>query len=229
MNIFAVHEDPRMAALQLPDKLIPKMIVESAQMLSTAHRVLDGDEKADMLHLYKKAYENHPSTIWVRQDAMNYWWLWMHALTLCEEYKWRFCPDGNLHLAKNHKTESVIHALQELPLNIPANKDTNWEVLADLPLCMPDQYKESGSSQPSHNHQWYATESYQKFVTQDKPYMQDVFKAYARAITRKSHWKDHHSNSSEIDYPPDWVTRNATPEQRKHIDLHKLMNPETAI
>ena len=221
MNIFAVNEDPRLAALQLPDKLIPKMIVESAQMLSTAHRVLDGDEKADMLHLYKKAYENHPSCIWVRKDAMNYWWLWMHALTLCEEYKWRFLDHGINN--KTHKTESVIHALQELPLNIPAEKDTNWEVLADLPLCMPDQYKtENGYDQR-------ATEAYQSFVTRDKPYMEDVFKAYTRAITRKSHYKDHHSNSSGMDYPPDWVTRNATPEQKKHIDLYKLMNPETAI
>lgn len=220
MNIFAVHEDPRLAALELPDKLIPKMIVESAQMLSTAHRVLDGDEKANMLQLYKKAYENHPSTIWVRQDAMNYWWLWMHALTLCEEHKWRFSDESGIAL---HKTVPVIHALQELPLNIPAKKESSWEVLADLPLCMPDQYKQGS------NHHMYTTESYQQFVTQDKSYMQDVFKAYARAITRKAHWKDHHTNFSEVDYPPQWVTRNATPEQRKHIDLHKLMNPESAI
>ena len=225
MNIFAVHEDPRLAALELPDKLIPKMIVESAQMLSTAHRVLDGDQKADMLHLYKKAYENHPSTIWVREDAMNYWWLWMHALTLCEEYKWRFSPDEQ-SLANPHKTESVIHALQELPLNIPANKDANWEVLQDLPLCMPDQYKQSGNG---NYHQYYATESYQKFVTQDKPYMQDVFKAYTRAIQKKELFKEHYSNASGVDYPPQWVTGHATPEQKKHIDLHKLMNPETAI
>jgi len=219
MNIFAVSDDPRMAALELPDKLIPKMIVESAQMLSTAHRVLDGDERADMLHLYKKAYENHPSCIWVRKDAMNYWWLWMHALTLCEEYKWRFSDEGGIAV---HKTETVIHALQELPLNIPANKDTNWEVLADLPLCMPDQYKEGI------DHASYTVNSYQQFVTQDKPYMQDVFKAYTRAIQKKESSKANYDNSS-LNYPPQWVTRNATPEQKKHIDLHKLMNPETAI
>ena len=151
---------------------------------------------------------------------MNYWWLWMHALTLCQEYRWRFTDEGGIAM---HKTETVIHNLQDLPLNIPANKDTNWEVLQDLPLCMPDQYKtENGYDQT-------ATAAYQKFVTQDKPYMQDVFKGYTRAIQKKNHYKDHHSNSSGIDYPPQWVTRNATPEQRKHIDLHKLMNPETAI
>ena len=220
MNIFAVNEDPRLAALELPDKLVPKMIVESAQMLSTAHLVLDSDAGADAKLLYKKAYENHPSTIWVQQDAMNYWWLWMHALTLCQEYRWRFTDEGGIAM---HKTETVIHALQELPLNIPVKKESNWEILEDLPLCMPDQYKQGS------DHRIYATESYQQFVTQDKPYMEDVFKAYTRAIQKKEHYKDHHGNSSGIDYPPHWVTRNATPEQKKHIDLHKLMNPEAAV
>ena len=220
MNIFAVNDDPRIAALQLPDKLIPKMIVESAQMLSTAHRVLDGDAGADAKGLYKKAYENHPSTIWVRKDAMNYWWLWMHALTLCAEYRWRFTDEGGIAM---HKTESVINALQDLPVNIPAEKDTSWEVLEDLPLCMPDQYKtENGYDQRT-------TQAYQSFVTRDKPYMEDVFKAYTRAIQKKQAYQDHHSNSSGVAYPPEWVTNYATAEQKKHIDLHKLMNPETAI
>ena len=220
MNIFAVSDDPRLAALELPDKLIPKMIVESAQMLSTAHRVLDGHAKADAKGLYKKAYENHPSCVWVRADAMNYWWLWMHALTLCEEYKWRFTDESGISM---HKTVPIIHALQELPLNIPTNKDTNWEVLQDLPLCMPDQYKTEGGYDQT------TTGAYQKFVTQDKPYMEDVFKAYTRAIQKKEANKDHYSDSSGVNYPPQWVTRNATAEQKKHIDLHKLMNPETAI
>ena len=217
MNIFAVNSDPRIAALELPDKLIPKMIVESAQMLSTAHRVLDGDAIADTKGLYQKAYENHPSCVWVREDALNYWWLWMHALTLCEEYKWRFSVDGNL---KSHKTVPVIHALQEPPVNIPKEKQIRVEVLEDLPLCMPDQYKETGA-------RWYgyAVDCYQKFVTQDKPYMQDVFKAYTRAITSKSE----DPTLSSVEYPPRWVAQNATAEQMKHITLHKLMNPESAV
>ena len=42
MNIFILDEDPVIAAKMLCDKHVPKMIVESAQMLSTAHRLLDG-------------------------------------------------------------------------------------------------------------------------------------------------------------------------------------------
>ena len=57
MNIFYVNENPTDAAICLPDKLVVKMPLESAQMLSTAHRVLDGDKRADSLGLYKTALE----------------------------------------------------------------------------------------------------------------------------------------------------------------------------
>jgi hypothetical protein len=43
VNIFILNEDPMIAAREQCDKHVVKMIVESAQMLSTAHRMLDGD------------------------------------------------------------------------------------------------------------------------------------------------------------------------------------------
>ena len=115
---------------------------------------------------------------------------------------------------------TVLREYSGLPVNIPKEKQMRVEVLEDLPLCMPDQYKETGS-------RWYgyAVDCYQKFVTQDKPYMEDVFKAYTRAITSKAE----DSTMSSVEYPPQWVAQNATPEQMKHITLHKLMNPESAV
>ena len=49
------------------------MILESAQMLSTAHRVLDNitDDR-----LYNKTHVNHPSSKWVRESAYHYNWLY---------------------------------------------------------------------------------------------------------------------------------------------------------
>ena len=44
MNIFALHQHPVVAAKQHCDKHVVKMILETAQLLSTAHRMLDGDE-----------------------------------------------------------------------------------------------------------------------------------------------------------------------------------------
>ena len=46
MNIFYLHPDPTIAAQMMCDKHVLKMVLETAQLLSTAHRELDGDEKA---------------------------------------------------------------------------------------------------------------------------------------------------------------------------------------
>lgn len=42
MNIFALHRDPKIAAAYHCDRHVVKMIVEYAQLLSTAHRMIDG-------------------------------------------------------------------------------------------------------------------------------------------------------------------------------------------
>ena len=43
MNIFYLHRSPKICAEMHCDKHVVKMILESGQMLSTAHRVLDGE------------------------------------------------------------------------------------------------------------------------------------------------------------------------------------------
>jgi hypothetical protein len=45
MNIFYLNKDLKIAAMEHKDKHCVKMILEYTQMLSTAHRELDGDEK----------------------------------------------------------------------------------------------------------------------------------------------------------------------------------------
>ena len=58
MNIFYLDRDTVVAALMMCDKHVVKMILESAQMLSTAHRVLDGDDYANETGMYKMAHKN---------------------------------------------------------------------------------------------------------------------------------------------------------------------------
>tara|TARA_R110000851_G_scaffold95852_1_gene208060 strand:+ start:1454 stop:1945 length:492 start_codon:yes stop_codon:yes gene_type:complete len=128
MNIFYLDSDPVVAANMMCDKHVVKMILESAQMLSTAHRVLDGDEYADKVGLYKLAHKNHPSTIWVRSSPLNYDWLWSHMKALMCEYTDRY--------NKHHATERLLESLAQLPSN------SDWGMpFTDPPQCMPEQYK----------------------------------------------------------------------------------------
>ena len=124
MNIFYLDKDPEIAAQMHCDKHVVKMILESAQMLSTAHRVLDGDKYAEKMGLYKLAHKNHPSTIWVRTSKKNYWWLWKHYDALMNEYTYRY--------GKIHATSRLRDALFKPPTNIDVDAP-----LTAPPQCMP--------------------------------------------------------------------------------------------
>ena len=145
MNIFVLNSEPYIAAREMCDKHVVKMIVESAQMLSTCHRVLDGSlEKRDSVSgkrkidyyklsdsresiLYKAAHLKHPCNIWIRESNANYKWLYDHFLALLSEYKWRY--------NKNHACGKLVDVLASTPINIPESR------LTTFPQAMPDDCK----------------------------------------------------------------------------------------
>jgi len=130
MNIFYLDKRPDDAAEMHCDKHCVKMILEYAQMLSTAHRELDGDVP-DIL--YKSTHKNHPSTIWTRSSKQHYDWLFRLFRMLRAEYAIR---DSD-HNFKVHKTwDKLGKLLETTPKNI---KDNGW---GDPPQCMPDHCKD---------------------------------------------------------------------------------------
>lgn len=108
MNIFFLDHTPALAARQHCDQHVPKMIIETAQMLSTAHHVLDGAPVYKVLKsgktsvkyvkddptLYKPTHVNHPSSIWCRGSAENYDFLYGIFRELSCMYTER---DGKFH------------------------------------------------------------------------------------------------------------------------------------
>jgi hypothetical protein len=132
VNIFYLDRDPAIAAQMMCDKHVVKMILESAQMLSTTHRVLDGDEYANEMGLYKLTHKNHPSSIWARSSELNYRWLWEHYVALMDEYTYRY--------GKTHATSRLRNALDKTPDNMPAIQLTDTP-RSDPPMCMPDYCK----------------------------------------------------------------------------------------
>jgi len=128
MNIFYLDRDPKIAAQLACDKHVVKMILESAQMLCTAHRVIDGDCRADEAGFYKMVHKNHPSTIWTRTSKKNYDWHWKYFDALLKEYTHRY--------GKHHATERLRNILFMPPLNIDREAP-----FTDPPQCMPDILK----------------------------------------------------------------------------------------
>ena len=129
MNIFYLHPDPLTTAEMHCDKHCVKMILETAQMLCTAHRSLDGDERADKLGMYKTAHLNHPSTQWVQGSRLQYEWAYHLFKFLCDQYTCRF--------NKVHLTDTKLRKI----LRTPPSSITDDHTYTQPPQCMPDQYK----------------------------------------------------------------------------------------
>ena len=145
MNIFYLDNRPDDAAEMHCDKHCVKMILEYAQMLSTAHRILDDDVHPD---LYKIAHKNHPSTIWTRSSKQHYDWLFRLFRQLSAEYTLRYSKGGDWGRdLKVHKTwEKLGKLLKKAPKNI---KDNGW---VDPPQCMPDNCKHDNTVEAYRNY-----------------------------------------------------------------------------
>ena len=149
------------------DKHCVKMILETAQLLSTAHRVLDGrlqigvsdtgrkvkrwvlPSELDKI-LYSATHMNHPSAVWCRENHSNYQWLHSLLVELCKEYTYRY--------GKIHKCEQIglVEALKQLPISI--NKGSFTEPTP----AMPEQYKVLNDSVTSY-HNYYNGEKQRMF------------------------------------------------------------------
>ena len=153
MNIFFLDPDPAICAEYHCDKHVVKMCVEYAQILSTAHRVIDGidlvlpDERETIV--YKTTHTNHPSTIWARSSRKNYAWLSLLWRFLLKEYTFRY--------NKIHKTSDLLFALSKVPNKLITDQ---W---SDPPPAMPDDCKVNNNSILSYQ-QYYVMEK-SKFAT----------------------------------------------------------------
>lgn len=145
MNIFYLHNNPKTCAQHHVDKHVVKMILEYAQLMSTAHRLLDGTmsvgtsasgrkktsyvlpDSRDSL-LYSATHSNHPSAKWTRHCEQNYRWLFNLWCELLEEYTYRY--------GKQHASSRLMSALSKPPKNIDMDTQFSppWR-------AMPDEFK----------------------------------------------------------------------------------------
>jgi hypothetical protein len=142
MNIFYLDHDTKVCASQHNDKHVVKMILEYAQLLSTAHHVCDervrwhdGFGNGFHTHLreniYKKTHVNHPSAVWARANVENYFWLYTLWLDLLDEYTHRY--------GKVHASARLRKWLSCAPAHIPDGK------FYEPTQAMPDEFKSSSS------------------------------------------------------------------------------------
>lgn len=144
MNIFVLDTDPKMAAQYHCDKHVVKMILETAQILSTVRHVRGcGNDK-----IYRPTHKHHPCTIWAGRSSSNYFWTLSLMHYLGKEYTHRY--------GKVHKSMELYGELAPSPFPTGYKYDPT-----PFARAMPDQYKLCDS----------AVESYRLYYTTDKAHM----------------------------------------------------------
>jgi hypothetical protein len=169
MNIFYLSHDQREAVKFHNDRHVVKMIVEYAQLLSTAHRVVDGKMKivvndngrkgkvwelSDSREhkLYKATHVNHPSNIWTRESKENYLWLYELWVELIAEWKYRY----DHPISKSHAAERQLKdALCNAPNGIISKGFT------EMPQAMGEEFMIKGNS----------IEAYKNYYIKDKQHL----------------------------------------------------------
>ena len=132
MNIFVLDWNPILAGKMHCDRHVPKMVVESLQMLGSA--VIRHGATPDQMPLTQKGtplkggYHNHPCSIWAGDTRSNFIWLCHLAGSLVEEFENRF--------GKEHFSAKGIEHLYTMYPMIPEGN------LTPPAQAMPDEYKD---------------------------------------------------------------------------------------
>jgi len=156
MNIFFLDFDVEKCAKYHCDKHVVKMILETAQLLCSAHHATIHDTIHDTIHVpYKLSHKNHPCSIWVRESLSNYLYLCELGLALGEEYTYRY--------GKTHKSIEVI---QWCLSNRPNIKDIGFTT---PPLAMPDEYKVDSVVESYRNYYKGAKSTIVSWKNREKP------------------------------------------------------------
>jgi len=163
MNIFYLSNQHKECAQMHVNRHTTKMAIEYPQLLSTAHRLLDGKEYFDKTSngrkikrwmlpdereslLMKSTHPNHPSTVWCRESKENYQWLYNLWKDLLSEYTHRY--------GKIHACARLLDVLKTPPVN-----------LSSLPFteptpAMPDECKVTGDSVRSYRNYYIMKKSH---------------------------------------------------------------------
>ena len=142
-----------------------KMILESAQMLSTAVRVLCPDTD---LSVYKVAYLNHPCTIWAAESPENCAWLLHHAICMCDEFQERY--------GKRHGLGKSLFQAKKLFHREVGKAITIYRDVTGFARAMPDDIKNDASIDD--------VTAYQRYMN-TKPW---CYNNYLRIPSRRPDW-----------------------------------------
>jgi len=131
MNIFILDTSPVLAACYQHDRHVVKMVLESAQILSTVAHGLGLTFPGQ----YKATHARHPCVLWAKHCAPNFEWLAQHAWALANEYSHRYPGRQHKSLPVITRAVNAAHPL----LNFRQSR-------TPFAQAMPEQYRNAADA-----------------------------------------------------------------------------------
>jgi len=160
VNIFAVNDDPRLAARDLPDKLVVKMPTESLQLLTpwafNTHGVYT--QKPDGTNYGIKGFAHHPCAKWLYESDANVMWLLEHAIEMSQEYTRRY----NEQHGVNYAIEQLVKLTQNWMPGISCDH-------TEFVQAMPEEFKIPGGAVTAYRNYINGYKGYAEWRYSEKP------------------------------------------------------------
>lgn len=186
MNIFALDLNPSTAARYHCDKHVVKMLVETAQLLSTAWFITNPDQVTLAEGIWalrgqricRPSHSNHPCAVWARATNDNYVWLHALGLRLSEQYTKRYGKQHALHLM-------LTKPLAAPPESLASGLTPHAQAMPDFYKCPDaiDAYRMYYVGEKLRFARWRFTE---------RPYWLDEYIARLDKIERRQSFEEPH-------------------------------------
>ena len=126
MNIFILDSNQELCAQYHCDKHVSKMILETAQIMSTVMH------KKNVKGPYLPTHSKHPCVLWAEESISNYRWLGELGYELNKEYMFRY------NKKSPHASKKIIATCMDFKFSDKG--------ITNFPQAMPNKYKVSGDA-----------------------------------------------------------------------------------
>ena len=142
MNIFVSSRSPVLCARNLDDKRLVKMVLETAQILST----VCADKGHDTG--YRPTHRNHPCTRWAATSRENFEWLCRHGMALALEYDYRFYKvhaSLSVILTAHHVMDYFVFLLEARTPFVNCTTYPNFPTIKAYRMYLKDKWRNDTS------------------------------------------------------------------------------------
>lgn len=110
-----------------------------------------------LLMSYSPTYDNHPCSLWIKENISNFFWTCEFGIKMIEEYRFRY---------NSNKHERCMLIFQWALANLP---ELEIDLITPFAKAMPEEFKVDCSIDSYRNYYKYGKSELHQWTKRDKP------------------------------------------------------------